>query len=1136
MWTNKRISKYAISIIPLILCIFLVSGNANSQCLPGSQTSSHDGTVELWIGTRVPGSIIGYDFEGSLDTYWNMVWYFNSNCSLSNCNVCAAVCMPDHWEPIGGGYIQRFHHRWPIEGCEYCNYEFWDYFDTGETVSGQGANYDYDCDGLPDIVDTHPGEAEDQSINAGVPRNGVCPFIKNPVNVATGNKYEEVTDISLPTPGIPLEFKRAYNSQLSTEGPTPIGYGWTHNFNVSLREISNTSPQEVLVIDSDGRSLYFVSTGGSGEITFNGKSGVLDKLKKVVSLNEYYLRRKETDLTYGFAYEADNKWRLAQIVDPNGNALTFDYNIPTQLTVADTFGKSLVIHYENDFITSITDPIGQSVAYEYTQYGDLWKVNYRDSENTVKDFIRYETYYEQFQDHNLREKYDTGGNLMGHWAYDDWHRVTEYYSHLSGDPEEPQEKVTLEYKLGRTEVTSITATGNHLTTYTTKLIDGIKVIEKIQGCLTCGSVEQEFAYNGLELSQTTTIDNGSRYTTEYEHYGLPYSWEIHYMREALTDPPVPEERTTTYEYTPRDGDPFLMANRTETKSSVVAGCSQSKVITTAYNTKGKVISRTETGCVLVNGSPTQVSYTTTYEYDNGIPSGPGQLTKINGPRTGVNITNFVYYPNTSEYVDEDSDKRGRLQFIKKRVSQDLELITEFLDYDKNGNLTQVKDLNGVITEYTYDERNRIKTIKNLSTNAQTEYFYDARGNLDHIILPELNGVYFSYNAANKMEMISDQLGNKILYKYNKEGNKEREEIWTPPEAGYPDGMLMKQLEFAYDEYNRLKQIINPDSSYAGYWYDGRGNRITVKEPKDIPPTDPPTIPPSNPPTNYNEYEYDPLNRLKKMTQPGNVFTDYAYDTHDNLNTVVDPNGNTTTYINDDFGRKNKTVSPDTGTTWYEYDGAGNLVKRTDAKGAVVNYVYDGQNRLTNIDFPGSSEDIAFTYDSASVEKGKGRLTGRTDPSGTYTFHYHPDGRLKKEEKTITGGGSYTTQYEYNKNGVLTKITYPTGRVINYDPDSTDKTRISHVRINDSSTLVASGITYLPFGGVTGLVYGNNLTLTQGYDYQYRVSPIQVSSIHNLNYEYDANGNITSIVDLLNPSGGQDSISPRLILTSRGRTG
>jgi RHS repeat-associated protein len=961
-----------------------------------------------------------------------------------------------------------------------------------------------------------PPSPEDRYKNCGRPECNLT--VGNPVNVATGNKYEEAVDLAISAPGIPLEFRRAYNSHSTDDGP--LGYGWTHNFNISLEEVQQ-SPKRVLIKDSDGRYLYFTESGG----VFTGESGVIDKLyANDPSSGHYTLLRKQGNLEYVFEYETGNKWRLTEIFDPNENSLTFYYTGSNLTEIRDNFGKSLFISYDtNNRISSVRAPEGQSVTYVYENTdpplfcpaGNLCIVEYRDKPvppnpqpGPLKDSIKY--FYDS--NHNLTDKKDTNGDLFGHWGYDPSDRVNNYYSHKIGN--DAQEEISLSYPTGMTTVTRMIGGQPTLTNYITKVINGIKVIERVEGCSLCGGgIEKKYEYvpGRLDISKVIAVDNGE-YTTEYQYHDPPYSWEIHYMTEALNHPPY--NRTTTYEYTPLVDDPFLMANRTETKPSVVPGCSQGKVIATTYDTKGKILSRVETGCILINGIPTQKSYATTYEYDNGLPSGPGQLTKINGPRTGINITNFLYYPNTPEYVDEDSDKRGRLQVIKNRVNEDLDLITEFVDYDKNGNVKQVKDPNGIFTEYTYDERNRVKSkaIKRQinettwETLAETSYSYDARGNLDHVILPELNGIYFTYNAANKLGEIRNQLGNKIIYKYNKEGNKEREEIWTPPEVGYPEGALRKQLDFAYDQYNRLWQIKNPDpgQTYTEYLYDGRGNVTSVKDPR-------------NNTTSYDEY--DPLNRLKKMTQPGNVFTDYDYDTHDNLKTVIDPNENTTTYVYDDFGRKNSTVSLDTGTTRYEYDEAGNLVKRTDAKGTVVNYFYDGLNRLTVIDFPGSTEDITFTYDSASVEFGKGKLTGRTDPSGTYTFYYHPDGRLKKEEKSITGDGSYTTQYEYNDNGVLTKITYPTGRIVNYDLDSVDKTRISQVWINDSSTLLASGITYLPFGGITRLVYGNNLTLTQEYDYQYRVSPIQVSSIHDLNYEYDASGNATSIVDLLNPSGG-----------------
>ena len=56
--------------------------------------------------------------------------------------------------------------------------------------------------------------------------------------------------------------------------------------------------------------------------------------------------------------------------------------------------------------------------------------------------------------------------------------------------------------------------------------------------------------------------------------------------------------------------------------------------------------------------------------------------------------------------------------------------------------------------------------------------------------------------------------------------------------------------------------------------------------------------------------------------------------------------------------------------------------------------------------------------------------------------------------------------------------------------------------------MASGITYLPFGPVTGLTYGNSLTLTASFDQDYRMTSRVVSSVFNHTYTYDDNGNVT----------------------------
>jgi RHS repeat-associated protein len=274
-----------------------------------------------------------------------------------------------------------------------------------------------------------------------------------------------------------------------------------------------------------------------------------------------------------------------------------------------------------------------------------------------------------------------------------------------------------------------------------------------------------------------------------------------------------------------------------------------------------------------------------------------------------------------------------------------------------------------------------------------------------------------------------------------------------------------------------------------------GNRTNVKDPKD-----------------YNTaYVYDNLNRVTTMTQPGSTVTQYGYDIHDNLTSVTDPRSNVTSYSYDEFGRRFKVISPDTGTTRYSHDEAGNIDQRSEAGGTEVSYTYDALNRLTTVQFSDSSQDITYTYDSTSVTNGKGRLTGRTDSSGSYTFYYDVRGNLTKEEKTISSV-LYTTQYSYNKDNNLTSITSPSGRTVTYTPDVTGRITQIDTTLNGNPKTLASSITYLPYGGITGPTYGNTLSLTHDYDNQYRTSEIAVGSVLDRTYGYDANGNITSIDD------------------------
>ena len=230
--------------------------------------------------------------------------------------------------------------------------------------------------------------------------------------------------------------------------------------------------------------------------------------------------------------------------------------------------------------------------------------------------------------------------------------------------------------------------------------------------------------------------------------------------------------------------------------------------------------------------------------------------------------------------------------------------------------------------------------------------------------------------------------------------------------------------------------------------------------------------------------------------------------------VTDGNGNTTNYVLDDKGRVYQEISPDTGTTTYQYDPTGNVIAKTDARGITVSYSYDAVNRLTLVDFP-TDTDIVYTYDTCT--NGKGRLCQVVDQAGTTSYSYSPRGELVQEDKLILGV-NYTTGYQYDDNGNLEVLTYPSGRTVTYVYDNADQvTTVLTTPSGGAQQSVASSISYMPFGSLASMTHGNGLVRTVGHDLQYRVTSLQTGALQDLTYVPDANGNVQDIVDNLDPN-------------------
>ncbi len=473
----------------------------------------------------------------------------------------------------------------------------------------------------------------------------------------------------------------------------------------------------------------------------------------------------------------------------------------------------------------------------------------------------------------------------------------------------------------------------------------------------------------------------------------------------------------------------------------------------------------------------------------------GLVLTEDGPRTDVvDVTTYTY------------DTFGNRSSITNALGH----TTQLLDYNGRGQPARVIDANGTETVLTYHVRGWLTSVTVVdpsgvaASNSVTNYTYDNVGQLIEITQP--NGVVltYTYDAARRLTQISNSVGESINYTLDNAGNRTSETIQTST------GTITYTVNRAFDELSRVMDIIGAENQITHFDYDVNDNNTAVTDPK----------------TNVTNQIYDPLDRLQQSTDAANGTTQFGYDDQDRLTSVTDANGNTTTYSYDGFDNLTQISSPDTGTATYTYDQANNRTSMTDARGVVVNYSYDALNRLTGVTYPATPvENIVYQYDGVTTgNKGIGRLTQITDQSGSTHYHYDHRGNLLTKTTVIDGQTLVTsTTYDLANNPI--EMTYPSGLVVNYTYDSQGRVQdITATRPTENPINIISDTEYLAFGPVKGMTYGNGLTQTLTYDQDYRLSTLTsgsaLTTVLDLSYDYDANGNITTIDHLNEPTNNQ----------------
>jgi RHS repeat-associated protein len=359
-------------------------------------------------------------------------------------------------------------------------------------------------------------------------------------------------------------------------------------------------------------------------------------------------------------------------------------------------------------------------------------------------------------------------------------------------------------------------------------------------------------------------------------------------------------------------------------------------------------------------------------------------------------------------------------------------------------------------------------------------------------------------------------------------------------------------QFTYDALNRVTAVLEPDSSQVLTSYVGNQTTVTDEAGKQ------------------RTSQTDALGRLTAVWEdPGtsphlNYKTEYQYNLLDNLLCAVQKGTDTSPFTDcasapsawhprsfayDSLSRLTSAANPESGTISYFYDSNGNLSSKVAplpnvSSGTVTTtYQYDVLNRLTGKTYTGMTmPSLLFGYDGATPTGctpappsltdtyAVGRRTWMCDGSGATAWSHDKMGRVlsEKQTQTITGGTNVTktTSYDYNLDGSLKTLTYPSGNVVNYTIGAAG--RVTKVSDSSNSYVGYSGnvATYTPGGALGAMTNGHTGSfagIVTTNSYTNRLQPAVLSAanptqtIFSLSYGFNPghdNGNVQQIVNNL----------------------
>ena len=924
----------------------------------------------------------------------------------------------------------------------------------------------------------------------------------DPVNMVTGNLIHSERDIAIKgRGGLPLVFERWYNSKGAKDGP--LGYGWTHSFNHTLRFYGvESGVAKVSWTDGTGGERYFSTANhSSGNVsvgaTFSGSAGVYATLERLTGGT--YRLTERSGMQYVFesvnatATDTSQKSRLLSIADKNGNTLTLSYTAATGCTgtyvckVTDSLNRALTFTYNGSRISQIADFTGRTWQYTYDANNDLVTFKNPLAVAGSQNPVTYQYYgsldgtklahalkhYQLPRGNGMRFEYYANGRVFRHTPFD------------TAGTLKTESATTFAWTEFRREAKQIDALGNERRFLFDANGNPLSITDEV-GAETAYTYDTTAGRTHLRLTKT----DPQGMTTAYAYDTLG----------NLSDVTLPSARTLQYRDHTAQGQPKRVKNADG--NWTLNRFDSAGNLTDVIRVKAGVTPTADT-------KPANADILAWTQFQSDSAGNPVKTRSLRDWTSAV-LGNATSGTGPSLETAWDANKLNPISVTRRGdtdgtpASLEVETYSDFT-HDTLGRTTRGPDANWYAADALYDPLDRpIKTPDGRGN--QWDTVYDANGNPLTVGLTiggaYLDGYYAAWDDLDRLERRVDYAGNATLTQYDPLGR-----VSQITEAdGYTIG-------FDRDAMGRVTGAYNQEGHRASLSLDADGRPRSSTDPNNLT-------------TSYEYYHASEDGRLKKTTLPtvtgqaqGKAAEIASYDGAGRplrINALAADGTIRDSYrFHDELGRLTRSVGPQ--------------VSATDTSRPVSCYVYTALSDVKEI-WAGSTTDttsktcdligdanlkkqVSRTYDDF------GRKFSETDQNGkvwNWTWNLHNQLVSSQTPTQIAAGQS--TAYAYGAKGVtgetqgqLKQRSVPGAQTAVYTRDALGFVTKAETKNGSNSLVVAYDYAYDPAKRLRSVTDSRgNKSLTYTWTPGGRLAMVEDSDGHQASMSYDATGRLSSV--------------------------